>query len=88
MNRSRLLSFFVVAVLVAFSACSWVSPSGPGTPANPYTDLIGTTVAETSDSFPVRHSPTQPATQPHRNLYGDIRFTTPGGARIHFLVLR
>lgn len=62
MKRSRLLSFFVIPVLVAFSACSWVSESGPGTPTNPYTDLIGTTVAETLTAFP--SATPQPSPQP------------------------
>ena len=62
MNRVKLLSFSVLLVLLMFSACTRSYPSGPATQTNPYSNFIGTIVAETLTAFP--SAPTQTATLP------------------------
>jgi len=52
MNRFKLLSFSVLLVLLIFSACVRSYPSGPATQPNPYSNLIGTIVAQTLTAFP------------------------------------
>lgn len=52
MNRFKLLSFSVLLVLLIFSACVRSYSSGPATQPNPYSNLIGTIVAQTLTAFP------------------------------------
>ncbi len=52
MNRFKPLSFSVLLLLLTFSACARFYPSGAPTQPNPYSNLIGTIVAQTLTAFP------------------------------------
>jgi LasA protease len=56
-NRCKLTPFSFVLVLIVISACSRPSPTTKATQTNPYSNLLGTIVAQTLTSYPF--APTQ-----------------------------